>query len=138
MCFVRATISHSKSPTRTRFSPHLSSFPDGHPTPIGLSRHFRNTVGLPPPRTNDHSITLHPETSTISIRPYKYPHIQKTNIEQLAMGMLQAGLIQPITSPYSNPVLLVRKIDGRWRFCIDHRALNKATMADKFPIPIIE
>lgn len=41
-------------------------------------------------------------------------------------------------SPYSAPIVMVKKKDESWRMCIDYRESNKVTVKDKFPISIIE
>ena len=98
---------------------------------------FQALSGLLPQRGFDHAITLKEGANIPNLQPYQYPHYWKTAIE-LVSDMLSSGIIRPSISPYASPIILVKKKDGSWRFCVDYRALNEITVPDKFPIPIID
>jgi hypothetical protein len=52
--------------------------------------------------------------------------------------MLANGTIRASSSPYASLVVLVRKKDGTWRFCVVYRQLNNFTVKNKHPLPIVE
>ncbi|KAJ0082796.1 hypothetical protein Patl1_12023 [Pistacia atlantica] len=104
----------------------------------GFKDVFAEPHGLPPPRSHDHKIKLLEGAKPTCVRPYRYPYYQTAEIEKLVAEMLKSGIIRGSQSPYSSPVLLVRKADGSWRMCVDYRALNKDTIKDMYPIPNID
>ncbi|CAJ2644785.1 unnamed protein product [Trifolium pratense] len=99
---------------------------------------FKTPNTLPPHRSHNHSIPLIEGHNPVKVKPYRYPHSQKNQIELMVQDMLQQGIIQPSTSPFSSPIVLVKKKDGTWRFCTDYRALNAITVKDSFPIPTVD
>lgn len=97
------------------------------------------TTDLPPERPGfDHAITLQEGANPVNICPYRYPAMQKTVIEELINDMLQKGVIQTSCLSFASPVVLVKKKDWGWRLCIDYHALNKLTVKNRYPIPLIE
>ena len=51
--------------------------------------------------------------------------------------MLQKGLIRESVSPWSSPVVLVKKKDASFRFCVDLRKVNAVTRKDSFPMSLV-
>ena len=93
---------------------------------------------LPQKRACDHAIPLISGATPINIRAYRYPPQLKDEIDTQVQSMLAQGLIQPSSSPFSSPVLLVRKKDGSWRFCVDYRYLNALTVKSVYPILVFD
>jgi hypothetical protein len=78
-----------------------------------LSKHqivFYTPQGLPPSHgVHDHSIPLFPDILPPNIHPYHHPFSQKNKIEKIVQELLNAGVIYPIISPYSYPMVMVLK-----------------------------
>ncbi|KAF7810715.1 Retrovirus-related Pol polyprotein from transposon 17.6 [Senna tora] len=65
----------------------------------GFSEVCNPLQGLPPSRNRDHAILIKEGSQPPNIRPYRYPHSQKAEIEKLVKEMLEAGIIRPSSSP---------------------------------------
>ena len=66
------------------------------------------------------------------------PPCKREEVHQLLQDMLARRVIQPSTSPWATPVVLVKKKDGSTRFCIDYRKVNEITHKDAYPLPRID
>lgn len=79
-------------------------------------------------------------TSDIPVkqRNYRRSPEENTYIDKIVNTYQEAGLIEDSNSPWGAPVLLARKKDGSWRFCIDYRALNNTTVTDSYQLPRVD
>ena len=99
---------------------------------------FEEPSGVPPNRSNSHTIPLIAGAQPFQLRPYRYNPTQKNEIEAQVSKLLQSGMIQESQSPFASPVLLVKKKTGDWRMCVDYRRLNAMTIKNRFPLPIFD
>ncbi len=86
-------------------------------------------------------IELHIDTGDAVPRKYpvrRVPFAVRDEIARNLQEMQDAKVIQPSSSPWASPVVLVRKRDGTLRFCVDYRGLNSVTKLDQFPLPRID
>jgi hypothetical protein len=70
--------------------------------------------------------------------PYHAPQITRERIETCVDEMLAKDIIEESHSPWASPVVLVKKKDGTFRFCVDFRKLNRITRRDAYPLPRID
>ena len=73
----------------------------------------------------------------IKQRPYQTTPDNKQEIDRQVGEILKKGIIKESVSPWSSPVVLVRKKDGSMRFCADFRSISKITRKDSFPMPLV-
>jgi len=92
---------------------------------------------LPPRRGIDHEIELLPGAKPPAKNAYRMAPPELAELRKQLDELLKAGFIRPAKAPFGAPVLFQKKKDGSLRLCIDYRALNKLTVRNKYPLPII-
>jgi len=93
---------------------------------------------LPPKRRIDHAIEVMPGVALPAKAPYRMSHEELKELKVQLEELLTKGYIKPNKSPYGAPVLFVHKKDGTLKMCVDYRALNKATMKNRYHLPRID
>lgn len=84
-------------------------------------------------------ITIELDNNTpFSYRPYHMSKGEQETVRQIIDDLLQNDIIRESNSPYSSPILLVRKKNGEERMCVDYRHLNRMTVKDRYPLPRID
>ena len=68
----------------------------------------------------------------------RVPPFRREQAKKMIDDMLQKDIIQPSSSPWASPIILVPKKDGSLRFCIDYRKLNSVTRKDAYPLPRVD
>ncbi|GJW55942.1 retrotransposon protein, putative, ty1-copia subclass [Tanacetum coccineum] len=74
---------------------------------------FEMPTQLPSSRTHDHYINLFSNTTRVIVRPYRLPLNQKDVVEHIVKELLEASAIREIQSPFSSPIVMVKKKDVR-------------------------
>ncbi|KAA0043250.1 gag protease polyprotein [Cucumis melo var. makuwa] len=94
--------------------------------------------GLLPPREIDFAIELELGTAPISRAPYRMAPAELKELKGQLQELLDKGFIRPSVSPWEAPVLFVKNKDGLMHLCIDYKELNKVTIKNRYPLPMID
>ena len=95
--------------------------------------------GSPMGRTNLVSQSIDTgDRPPIRIPKRHLPIKQRDIVSDEIKKMLKDDVIEESNSPWASPIVLVKKKDGSYRFCVDYRQLNHSTRKDSYPLPNIE
>lgn len=70
--------------------------------------------------------------------PRRLPYTHRVELQKLIDDLLKQNVITESDSPFASPIVMVRKKSGEFRLCVDYRELNKNTVKDNYPLPVIE
>lgn len=84
----------------------------------------------------EHKIELYDDTP-IRQKPRRFPEPVAREIDKQCDELKRLDIIDYSKSPWSSPIVPIRKPDGSMRMCIDYRQVNRVTKADRFPIPSV-
>ncbi|GJV23574.1 putative reverse transcriptase domain-containing protein, partial [Tanacetum coccineum] len=94
--------------------------------------------GLPPTQKVEFQIDLIHGAALVARVPYRLAPYKMKELSDQLKELSDKGFIRPSSSPWGALVLFVKKKDGSFRMCIDYRELNKLTVKNCYPLPMID
>ena len=128
-----SSLSDSDSPSS---DPDLSNIPEEYHDFADVFSKAKSDK-LPEHRPYDLKINLDEGTEPPLGTMYSLSQIELQALRKFIDENLANGLIRPTRSPHGAPILFVKKKDGSLRLCVDFRGLNKITIKDRYPLPLI-
>ena len=78
------------------------------------------------------------DAQPIRLQSYRLPQAYIEMVHKELQDMEENGVIEPSSSDWAAPIVLVKKKDGTIRLCVDYRKLNSFSRADVYPMPRID
>ncbi|GJW51656.1 putative reverse transcriptase domain-containing protein [Tanacetum coccineum] len=94
--------------------------------------------GLPPTRQVEFQIDLIPGVAPVARAPYRLAPSKMKELSDQLQELFDKGFIRASSSPWGAPVLFVKKKDESFQMCIDYQELNKLTVKNRYPLPMID
>jgi len=106
---------------------------DSYKEILAISLEELSTTKLMP-----HNIQLIEGAQPIKQKSYRLSKNQADALKGEVVKLINHHLIEPSSSPWSSPVILVPKKNNKWRMCVDYRKLNNVTIKDAYSLPLID
>ncbi|GKD35880.1 putative reverse transcriptase domain-containing protein, partial [Tanacetum coccineum] len=94
--------------------------------------------GIPSTRQVEFQIDLIPGAAPVAREPYRLAPSEMKELSDQLQELSDKGFIRPSASPWGASVLFIKMKDGSFWMCIDYRELNKLTVKNHYPLPIID
>jgi hypothetical protein len=109
---------------------------------LGLINEFRDCFALDTSELGKFNMTdMHirlQDDVPVTFCPYRLAYSERAAVRRIVQDLLDNGIVRESESPYSSPIILVRKKSGEYRMCVDYRSLNAKTVKDRYPLPRVD
>lgn len=127
-----------KNEVDLNINPSLCPLDRKHLSDLFMSDYVEPNRPAEPETKFEMKIIVDPNHVPFFYKPRRLSYAEKIAVREIVSDLLDKNVIRKSNSEYSSPIVLIRKKTNDYRLCVDYRSLNKITLRDNFPIPLIE